>query len=155
MKSISCPHEGRVSNSANTGHWDDFLKAHIKECVHCSKTAAIAKHMGSIAGTIEEDYVLPEAEHVWLNARLAAIQEESERALHPLMIAEFAIKATIALVLAAGIVWIWFGLRSLAANSLSPFIHIPQSVLVSSIALATGLIALLFTKLAQPILIEE
>jgi hypothetical protein len=111
--------------------------------------------MGSIARIDDQDVVLPDPEQVFLNAQIAARQAAREKALRPLVIAESAVRVIIILALAAGILCAWFGFRSLAASSLSGYLHIPQPALISATALATCLITLLFTKLAQPILLEE
>jgi hypothetical protein len=111
--------------------------------------------MGRIARRDALGAVLPNPEQVLFNARVAAIQSASERALSPLAIAELVIRITVILALAAGILWAWFGFRSLAASVPSSYLRVPQPVLKSAAALVTCLITLVFTKLVQPMLIEE
>jgi hypothetical protein len=155
MNQISCPCEANVSNAARTGRWDDSTKAHIEQCAHCREIAGIAEWMGHIASMDALEAFLPDPEQVYFNARVAAIQSAGESALRPLAIAELVVRIAVILALAAGILWAWFGFRSLAASWLSSYVHLPQAVWISVAALATCLIALLFTRLAQPILIEE
>ena len=152
MKPISCPNESRISNAARTGCWDDLLKAHVKECLHCRETASIVESLRKIAAKNDQSGFLPDPEQVFLNAKIAAMQARRETALHPLMIAELAVKVAVALALAIGIVWVWFGAQSLALNSLP--LLVPKPVLICAASLGTGLVALLFTKLAQPMLFE-
>ena len=155
MNQTSCTHEKTVLNAAKTGCWDDAAKAHIQQCAQCREIAEIAQWMGRVARMDAVEAVLPDSNQVWLNARVAAIQTARERAFRSLAIAEVVIRIAVVLALAAGILWVWFGLRSLATSSLPSYLHLPQPVWNSAAALATCLFALLFTKLAQPILIEE
>jgi hypothetical protein len=67
----------------------------------------------------------------------------------------FVLRIAIILALASGILWAWIGFRSVAASLLPSYMHLPQSILLSTAALATCVITLLFTKLVQPMLIEE
>ena len=155
MNRITCPHEENISNAARTGRWDDSTRAHVKQCAHCREIAGITEWMGNIAGMDAQAAVLPDPEQVFLNAQIAAMQRAREKALRPLVIAEFVVRIMIILALAAGVLWAWFGFRSLAASSLPAYLHIPQPLLISAAALVTSLITLVFTKLVQPMLIEE
>ena len=152
MKALSCPQEAVVTNSARTGCWDNSAKEHVKGCSYCGEIVQTVEWMRSISGVEEEERSLPDAEQVWLNARMLAMQNAQERVLRPLAIALFAVKATFMLALLAGIIWIWFGFQSLAANSLHTHLPVPQSVIAAGTALATGAAAFLFTRLFQPIL---
>jgi predicted anti-sigma-YlaC factor YlaD len=153
MKALSCPQEAVVTNSARTGCWDNSMKEHVKGCPYCREIVQAVEWMKRVSG-VEEKY-LPDAEQVWLNARMLAMQEAQERVVRPLAIALFAVKATLMLALLAGIIWIWFGFQSLAAHSIPNSSPVPQSVIAAGIALATSAAAFLFIKLFQPILIEE
>ena len=155
MNRITCPQEDNISQAARTGRWDDSTRAHVKQCAHCREIAGITEWMGNIAGMDDQAAVLPDPEHVFLNAQIAAMQMAREKALRPLVIAEFVVRIMIILALAAGVLWAWFGLRALAASSLPAYLHIPQPLLISAAALATSMITLVFTKLAQPMLIGE
>jgi hypothetical protein len=155
MNRNSCPQEAIVVQAARTGCWNDFTKTHINNCAYCREIAGIAEWMGNIARTDIQDFCLPESGQVFLNAHIAAAEEAREKALRPLRIAEFFVSIAVILVLAAGILGAWFGFRWLAANSLPSNPHLPQSLVISAAALATGLVAMLFTKLAQPVLTEE
>jgi predicted anti-sigma-YlaC factor YlaD len=155
MKEISCPQEAVVTHSARTGCWDNSAKEHVKGCPYCREIVQIVGLMRRMAGAEEKEQSLTDAEQVWINARMRAIQEAQERILRPLVIAEFAVKTILMLTLVAGIIGSWFGLQSLAANSLPSYRPVPQSILAVAPALATCVIALLFLKLIQPVLIEE
>jgi hypothetical protein len=155
MIRITCPHEDNIANAARTGRWDDSTRDHVKQCAHCREIAGIAEWMGNIAGMDAQAAVLPDPKQVFLNAQIAALQVAREKALRPLVIVEFVVRIMIILALAAGILWAWFGFRSLAASSLSAYLHIPQPLLISAAALLTSLITIVFTKLVQPMLIEE
>ena len=154
MNRISCPQETNVSNAARTGSWDDPTRAHLQQCAYCREVAGITEWMGHIARMDSMEAVLPDPQQVLLSARVAAIHDARERALRPLAIAELAVRIVVICVLAIGIFALWFGLRSLTSSLPSPYLHLPQPVLNSAAALVTCLVALLFTKLAQPILIE-
>ncbi len=155
MNRISCPQEANVSDAARTGCWNDSTKAHVKQCPHCREIAWIAEWMHMIARNETSDHILNEPELIFLNAQIAAMREAREKALRPLLIAEFVVRVAVMLALAAGVLWAWFGFRSVALSPLSAYLHVPQSALICLAALATCLITLLFTKLAQPVLIEE
>ncbi len=154
MNPILCPHEAHVSHSAPTG-WDDLTRAHIAECAHCREVAQIAEYMRNIAGIREGGNALPEAEQVWLTARILAIQAARERALRPLVIAEIAVRAALILALVAGITWLWSSFQSIAAGWLTMHSKAPQPILLSIAALMTCLSAFVFIKLIQPILAVE
>ena len=66
--------------------------------------------MGNIAGMDAQEAVLPDPEQVFLNAQIAALQRAREKALRPLVIAEFVVRIMIILALAAGsplgMVWV-------------------------------------------------
>jgi hypothetical protein len=151
----TCPQEENISNAARTGRWDDSTRAHIKQCAHCREIAGITEWMGNIAEMDAKEAVLPDPEHVFLKAHIASLQRAQEKALRPLAIAEFVVRIMIILALAAGVLWAWFGFRSLAASSIPSYLHIPQPLLIAVTALVTSLITLVFTKLVQPMLIEE
>jgi hypothetical protein len=155
MNGITCPHEENISNAARTGCWDDSTRAHVKQCAHCREIAGITEWMGSIAGMDAQEAVLPDPEQLFLNAQIVALQRAREKALRPLAIAEFVVRIMVILALGAGILWAWFGFRSLAASSLAAYLHLPQPLLIAAAALVTSLITLVFTKLVQPMLIEE
>jgi biopolymer transport protein ExbB/TolQ len=98
---------------------------------------------------------LPDAEQIWMNARVLAIQAARRRALHPLMIAELIIRIAVTLGLTAGIAWLWYHFQSLAVN-LQPLSLPLQNPLIATVAgLATALIALVFMRWVPPVLIEE
>ena len=155
MNRITCPYEEDTSNAARTGRWDDSTRDHVEQCAYCREIAGIAEWMGNIAGMDAPADALPDPKQVFLNAQIAALQAAREKALRPLVIAEFVVRIMIILALAVGVLWSWFGFRSLAANSLPAYLHIPQPLLISAAALVTSLITLVFTKLVQPMLIEE
>jgi hypothetical protein len=155
MNRITCRHEKDISNAARTGRWDDSKRAHVKQCAHCREIVGITEWMGNIAGRDAQEAVLPDPEHIFLNAQIAARQRAQEKALRPLDIAEFVVSSIVVLALAAGVLWAWFGFRSLAASSLSAYLHVPQPLLISAAALVTSLITLVFTILVQPMLLEE
>jgi hypothetical protein len=155
MNRITCPHEENISNAARTGRWDDSTRAHVQQCAHCREIAGITEWMGNIAGRDAQEVVLPDPERVFLNGQIAMLQRAREKALRPLAIAEFVVRIMVILALAAGVLWAWFGFRSLAASSLPAYLHLPQPLLLSAAALVTSLLTLVFTKLVQPMLIEE
>lgn len=152
MNTPSCPQEAIVTNSVRTGCWDDSTKEHVKGCSHCREIVQTVEWMKSISGIEESERSLPDAEQVWLNARMLAMQEAQERALRPLTIALFAVKMAFMLAIAAGITWLWFGFQSMAANALPANLPVPQFVIAAGAALATCAAAFVFTKLFQPIL---
>jgi hypothetical protein len=155
MNRITCPHEENISNAARTGRWDDSTRAHVQQCAHCREIAGITEWMGNIAGRDAQEAVLPDPEQVFFNAQIAALQRARDKALRPLAIAEFVVRIMVILALAAGVLWAWFGVRSLAASSYPAYLHLPQPLLISAAALVTSLLTLVFTKLVQPMLIEE
>ncbi len=155
MNGNFCTQEENVVHSARTGCWDDSTKAHLANCAYCREIAGIAEWMRNVAQTDVRDVVLPEPGRIFCKAQLAAAEKAKKKALRPLLIAEFVLRIAVILALAAAIFGAWFGFRFLAANALVSFPHVPQPIHISAAALATGLIALLFTKIAQPVLIDE
>jgi hypothetical protein len=155
MNRITCPHEEIISQAARTGRWDDSTKAHLRQCAYCREIAEITEWMGNIALIDAQEAVPPDPAQVFLQAQIDAMQMAREKMLRPLVIAEFVVRIMIILALAVGVLWAWFGSRSLAAGSLPASLHIPQPLLISAAALVTSLITLVFTKLVQPMLIEE
>jgi hypothetical protein len=155
MNPISCPHEAAVSQAAQTGRWDDATRTHSAECVHCGEVAQIAGWLRDVAGIEDGKCVLPNAEQVWLKARIFAIQAAREKALRFLEISELAIRTALILAFAGGIVWFWYRIQTAASNWLSGHWHLPQPIPLTLAALAAGSIILLFLKLYQPILVEE
>jgi len=98
---------------------------------------------------------LPEAEQIWLNARILAIQDARKRALRPIVIAEIVVRAALNLAMVAGITWLWSSFQSSAADLMPIYSKAPQPILLFIASLATCLVALLFVKLIQPILAER
>jgi predicted metal-binding membrane protein len=91
-----------------------------------------------------------------MNARILAAQASRRRALRPLAIAELVVKGTLTLVLAAGVVFVWFGFQSLAGSWLpSAHLHLLRPIFSSAAAMAVCLITLILTGLFQPILDED
>ena len=155
MNPTSCPYEAQVSHAARAGCWDDLTRAHVTKCAYCREVAQIAEYMGNIDGIREEKSALPEAEQIWLNARIVAIQAARKRALLPLVIAEIAVRTALILAMVAGITWLWSRFQSFATGLMPMYSKAPQPILLSIAALATCLVALLFVKLIQPILAER
>ncbi|MBN1566699.1 MAG: hypothetical protein JXA73_02555 [Acidobacteria bacterium] len=150
MKAISCPQEALVADSVRTGCWDSSTREHLEGCSYCRELVQIMGCMKSISSA--EEKFLPDAERIWLNARMIAIQEAQARVLHPLAIAAFLGRTAFMLALTAGIIWCWFGFQSLAAGSLPGNFPMPQSFIAAGAALATCAVAFLFVKLSQPLL---
>jgi predicted anti-sigma-YlaC factor YlaD len=155
MKSTCCPYEERVSRSARTGIWDDSTRAHVSECAHCREIVQIARFLEKSARFEESRPSLPDAEQIWLNSRYDAMQAARERALRPLMIAQRMIRLAVLLILTGGIVWISFSFPTMISQWLPRFRPISQPMLISTTGIATLLVALLLTRLIQPLLFDD
>lgn len=155
MNRIACPHEKNIATAARTGCWDDAAKSHIQECSDCRDVASIAGWMGRIAISDVKSAEVPCPEKVYLSAKINAMQEARARALRALEVTEFTIRIIIILAMAGGIIGLWFGCRSLTSDVISSYPRVPEPVFISLSALVSGLIALLFAKLMQPVLFEE
>ena len=153
MNPISCPQETRVARAARTGCWDDFVRAHVLQCAFCREVAAIAGWLGSLAEGGQS--ALPNAEQVWLQARLLAVESKKERALRPLIVAELVARAASALALAGGIAWIWISALSWAKTFPASGLTFAPPALLSAAALLTCSVVLLFLRLYPSILAEE
>lgn len=154
MNPHSCPHEEKTAEAARTGCSEDSFRAHVMECSHCREIAGVAEWMNRIAAADTLQFRLPDPEQLFGNAQIAAIQAAQEKALLPLAIAESVVRITILWISAAAALWVWFGLRSLAALQ-PPYQYVPQYALSAATALAPCVIALAFAKLAQPMLTGE
>jgi hypothetical protein len=155
MKPLSCPNEVSVIYSVRTGCWDVSTRAHVAKCAHCREIAQVAGYLANIAGNEPEEHSLPEAEQVWFRGRILAARTAREKSLRPLLAIELVLRAVLTLFLAAGSTWIWFRFQSLAAILGTAHAHLPQPILFSAAALATGAVTLLLIKLFQPVLAEE
>jgi hypothetical protein len=153
MNPISCPQEARVARAARTGCWDGFVRAHALECAFCREVAAIAGWLGNLAEGSQS--ALPNAEQVWLNTRLRAMESKKERALRPLIVAEFVARVASALALAGGIAWIWLRAPSWAKPFPAGGLTFATPALLSAAALLTCAVVFLFLRLHQSILAEE
>lgn len=154
MNGTSCSHETAATNAARTGCWDASTIEHVQTCSYCREIVQSIEWMAKAAGT-EEQHFIPDAEKVWLNARMRAIQEARERALRPVLIMEFAVRVAWMLSLAAGLVWTWFKIQSAALHALGGAFTMPQAIIASIAAFGACLATLLFVRLVQPMLVEE
>jgi hypothetical protein len=155
MKQLSCPCESDVSRAARTGRLNSSLAEHVKHCRHCREVARISELLGSAALSDANEVSVPDAAQIWLNAGILAARSARRRALRPVIVAEVISRITIALVISAGIIWLWFGLQSLAAHWNIPHLWLLRPLVVAAIALAASLMALMYARLIQPMLIDE
>ena len=155
MNRIACPHETIVSEAARSGCWNDAAKSHMQQCAVCREVAEVTGWMGRVAVPDARGEEIPGPERVYLYAKINAMQEAKARALRALNVTESIIRIVIVLAMAGGIIGLWFACRSLASNVISSYPRVPEPVFISLSALVGGLIALLFAKLVEPVLLEE
>jgi hypothetical protein len=126
----------------------------MEECAHCREIAQFTEWLGDIARTENKEYSLPDAEKVWQDARILALQAARERALRPLVIAKLAVGVALALMLAGAIAWISLSLPSIAAILLPEHLRALHPMVLSVTALITCSAILLSVRLLGPVLTE-
>lgn len=86
MSRTSCRYEKAVSEAARSGEWTKELLAHREGCLVCAELTLVVAALTTDAEALTADpRPLPEAEAIWLRARLAARRRTFERATRPIV----------------------------------------------------------------------
>ncbi len=86
MKIGDCQFTAQVVQASRDGNWSEALKIHAASCEPC----AMARWMGEMSAAIESRAkALPEAELIWLKARIRARAQPPKPALLPIGIAQW------------------------------------------------------------------
>jgi hypothetical protein len=103
MRVPTCDLEEAVLNAALAGRWTDELRSHIRDCALCSEVALVANAFAVKTKAVDES--IPDAGLLWWKAQLQSRRRAHERALIPIVLAEWS-AAIVATICAMGIlVW--------------------------------------------------
>jgi len=119
----TCPHESDVLDLIAIDQWparaDETLRAHVATCAVCGDLALVATALAGEARTPEEPVRVPDATVIWYGARLLARTDATRRAARPVLVAQGAALACVALIAVVG--WQAFGASMLSwAGTLGP-----------------------------------
>ena len=79
MNRYSCEKETKVLEAL--GSWDADLRAHVKDCPHCSDVVMVAKFLQQEA---EVEPTLPKAEFIWWKSQLMARHRTVKQVTRPI-----------------------------------------------------------------------
>jgi hypothetical protein len=112
MRNEPCPHEEAVLEARKTDQWEDPLKTHAASCAECREAVRIAGWMQTLAATAAERRPLPDADLLWIKARLFARQAAEDRAMQPLILGDMLARAIVGAFAAAWLALSWPGMQS-------------------------------------------
>ena len=72
MTQLRCPHESDVSRAVRIGFWSAGLREHADACPTCSEVCAVTQALLEESACIQTTTKVPDAGHVWVEARRRA-----------------------------------------------------------------------------------
>ena len=125
---MKCEREQQVIEATRNGLWPSSLRAHLRDCAHCTQTELIAASLQEDAAKAKRALDLPPAGMIWRRAQTRRRERALQRATRrPFLIAG-------ALGVVYSVVFLLWGISQLPQSVYRPFVTPPG--LTGDLALA-------------------
>ena len=144
---MKCEREQQVIEATRNGLWASSLRAHLRDCAHCTQTELIAASLQEDAAKAKRVLDLPPAGLIWRRVqtrrRAVALQRATRR---PFLIAG-------ALGAVYSVVFLLWGISQLPPSAYRPFVT--PSGLTGEVALAGAALSAILAIIGSCVLLLE
>ena len=119
MKYQDCPHGMDIAQAARTDTWKPDQTLHCQQCPFCQEIAQVTGSMQGLLIHPAEVSALPDADLIWLRARLMEMQSAEARTLRPFLIADISASVVSMTAFAVWFTWNWPKIQQLLLRLLT------------------------------------
>ena len=144
---MKCEREQQVIEATRNGLWSSSLRAHLRDCAHCTQTELIAVSLQEDAAKAKRVADLPPAGRIWRRAQARRREIALERATRRPFLIAGALGAVYAMV------FLLWGIFQLPQSVYRPFIA--PSGLTGNVALAGVALSAILAIIGSCVLLLE
>lgn len=119
MEQQTCSRESAALQADRSGQWEDSLARHFESCPLCREAVQTGNWMNSLFTATPSHRPLPDADLVWIKARLFGRQEAADRAMQPLLVGETLARAIVGAFAATWLALSWPSMQSYLGDLLT------------------------------------
>ena len=144
---MKCEREQQVIEATRNGFWSSSLRAHLRDCAHCTQTELIAASLQEDAAEVKRVLGLPPAGLIWRRAQNRRREAALERATRRPFLIAGALGAVYSMVL---LLW---GIFQLPQSVYRPFVA--PSGLTGNVALAGAALSAILAIIGSFVLLVD